>query len=98
MLIEKAVTKKLFIKPLVCFAERNSPLIQHQSESIVPGGVLPMQEESKPDFLSYFTTMSMVKEMLSQGLISISEFMRIEEDMCKKYCINITSIFRINAG
>lgn len=46
-----------------------------------------MQEESKPDFLSYFTTMSMVKEMLSQGLISISEFMRIEEDMCKKYCM-----------
>ena len=38
------------------------------------------------------------KSMLSQGVITVDEFIKIETKMCEKYCINLSSIFRDNGS
>ena len=57
-----------------------------------------MQEENKDNMMLYQTAMAMAKNMLDKGIITVAEFNKIEVEFCKKYCINISSIFRRIAG
>ena len=53
-----------------------------------------MEQKKYEDLVGYRMAMSMAKNMLSQGVITQDEFVKIELKMCDKYCINLSSIFR----
>ena len=57
-----------------------------------------MGKEMYENVMGYRLAMSMAKEMLSRGIISEEEFVKIETKMCEKYCINLSSIFRYNGS
>lgn len=44
--------------------------------------------------MGYKLAMGMADSMLAQGIISEAEHYEIDQKMCEKYCIKITSIFR----
>lgn len=60
-----------------------------------------MQEEKKlsseenDNLMNFRLAMSMADDMLEKGIISESEHRQIEQKMGEKYCIKISSIFRI---
>ena len=58
------------------------------------GGVNDMEKENYDSLVSYKLAMSMARTMLSQGLISEEEYIKIETKMCEKYCINLSCFFR----
>ena len=98
ILIGLKATRRLFIRSNVPIAERSLLLIPHQNGNIAQGGVWQMQEENKDNMMLYQTAMAMAKNMLDKGIITVAEFNKIEAEFCKKYCINISSIFRRIAG
>ena len=53
-----------------------------------------MEKDNYDNLVSYKLAMSMAKTMLSQGVISEEEYVKIETKMCEKYCINLSSFFR----
>ena len=71
------------------------------TENIVQGGAMRMQEEKRltaeesDNVMSFRLAMSMADDMLEKGIISETEHRQIEQKMGEKYCIKITSVFRI---
>ncbi len=59
---------------------------------------LPVGREMTKDevdmLMGYKLAMSMADAMLRQGIISVEEHYKIDQKMCEKYGIKITSIFR----
>lgn len=53
-----------------------------------------MTKEEAVRITGYKLAMSMADSMLAQGIISEAEHYKIDQKMCEKYCIKITSIFR----
>ena len=53
-----------------------------------------MTKEEAERITGYKLAMSMADSMLAQGIISEEEHYKIDQRMCEKYCIKITSIFR----
>ena len=62
---------------------------------------MPMQEEKRltaeerDNVMNFRLAMSMADDMLEKGIISETEHRQIEQKMGEKYCIKISSIFRI---
>ena len=62
---------------------------------------MPMQEgkkltvEESDNVMNFRLAMGMADDMLEKGIISESEHRQIEQKMGEKYCIKISSIFRI---
>lgn len=54
-----------------------------------------MEKKDYENLMNYRVAMAMVEGMLSQGIITEEEFDKVEAKMCEKYCINISSIFRL---
>jgi hypothetical protein len=101
MSIEKPERKKRFIRLLVNIAEKSLLRIRQAIGFTVQGGVMLMQDEKltdgKEDIIAYKLAMSMAESMLKQGIITAEEFNKIEQIICEKYCINISSVFRYYA-
>ena len=57
-----------------------------------------MEKEMYDNLVGYRLAMTMAKSMLSQGVITVDEFIKIETKLCEKYCINLSSIFRDNGS
>lgn len=53
-----------------------------------------MTKEEAERITGYKLAMNMADSMLAQGIISEEEHYKIDQKMCEKYCIKITSIFR----
>lgn len=53
-----------------------------------------MKKEITESVFRYTLTMSMVESMHKKGVISDTEYDKIELKFCEKYCINFASIFR----
>lgn len=53
-----------------------------------------MTKEEAERITGYKLAMNMADSMLAQGIISEEEHHKIDQKMCEKYCIKITSIFR----
>lgn len=52
--------------------------------------------ENQENVLRYTLAVTMAESMLEKGIISKEEYGKIELKLCKKYCINLSSIFRKN--
>lgn len=98
MLIGLKAIRRFFIQPRAPIAVKSLLLIPHRNGNIAQGGALQMQEENTDNMMLYQTAMAMAKNMLDKGIITVVEFNKIEAEFCKKYCINISSIFRRIAG
>lgn len=59
-------------------------------------GEMKMEKQNYDNLLNYKLAMSIAKDMLSQGILTEEEYGQIERKMCEKYCINLSSIFRIS--
>lgn len=53
-----------------------------------------MTKEEAERIMGYKLATGMADSMLAQGIISEAEHYEIDQKMCEKYCIKITSIFR----
>lgn len=51
-------------------------------------------DDYRQRLLSYQTTMSLIRTMLSDGLISEDEYRKIDTIMSKRYGVSLSSIFR----
>ena len=51
--------------------------------------------EESDNVMNFRLAMGMADDMLEKGIISESEHRQIEQKMGEKYCIKISSIFRI---
>lgn len=74
--------------------------MEMQKENTVQEVVSPlpagrgMTKEEAERITGYKLAMSMADSMLEQGIISTEEHYKIDQKMCEKYGIKITSIFR----
>lgn len=50
----------------------------------------------KQDEINYLNAMTQAKHMLSKGIISWEEYLKIEGRMAKKYSLEKTSLYRAN--
>lgn len=78
-------------------AEKSSPLTAMTTESTVPENAMRMQGgkmENYQNILMYKLAMHMAEEMLKKGIISSDEYDKINDKMCEKFSIKITSIYR----
>ena len=78
-------------------AGRNSRLTATTTGFIVP--VIAMRRqggrmENYQNILMYKLAMHMAEEMLKKGIISSDEYDKINDKMCEKFSIKITSIYR----
>lgn len=67
------------------------------TESTVPVDVMRTQGgrmENYQNILMYKLAMHMAEEMLKKGIISSDEYDKINDKMCEKFSIKITSIYR----
>lgn len=51
-------------------------------------------DDYRQRLISYQTTMSMIRKMLSDGLVSEDEYRQIDTIMSKRYGVSLSSIFR----
>ena len=59
-------------------------------------GERKMGKRDYDNLLNYTLAMGIAKSMLSQGVLTEDEYEQIERKMCEKYCIDLSSIFRIS--
>lgn len=50
----------------------------------------------KQDEINYLNAMTQAKSMLSKGMITLEEYLKIEGRMAKKYNLEKTSLYRAN--
>ena len=78
-------------------AVKSSPHTATTTESTVPVDVMRTQGgrmENYQNILMYKLAMHMAEEMLKKGIISSDEYDKINDKMCEKFSIKITSIYR----
>ena len=98
--IRRFLSVKHTITLFARIAGRSLSLTETRIVNTVRGDVMPMSEEKKlteeecVNLTGYQLAMSLADEILRKGLITEDEHAKIEAQMCDKYCIKITSIFR----